>query len=96
MFSKEFEMDLINSNALRSMIREEIPDVSDNFLSKKEARSLIKKYASQGYFNVGEAANYCGVSRSTFDNWRKQGMITPRIVCGVVRFAREDLDRMMK
>lgn len=95
MFSKELEMDLINSNALRSIIREELPDVSNNLLTKKDAKSLIKKYASQGYFNVGDAANYCGVSRSTFDKWRKDGIITPRIVCGVVRYARADLDKMM-
>ncbi len=89
-------MDLINATALRALIQKEIPDVNNNVLTRKEARSLIKQYASQGYFNIGEAANYCGISRSTFDKWRKEGRIAPHIINGIVRFARSDLDRMMQ
>lgn len=46
--------------------------------------------------NIGEAADYCGVSRATFDRWRKRFKVPGKSVGGVVRYKTSDLDKFLK
>ena len=89
-------MELINSEALKELIREELPDSSENWLTKKDAVKLIKRYAMQEYFNAGEACDFLGISRSTLSRLRKLGYIKPRIVEGIERYRKKDLLEVFK
>ena len=46
--------------------------------------------------NIGEAAEYCGVSRATFGRWRKKFKLPGRSVGGVIRYQTSELDKFLK
>lgn len=68
----------------------------ENILTKKEAKKLIKQYAQQEYFNGEEAANYLGVSPTTFWRWRKEGGIKAHVNGNIVRYKKSDLEDYMR
>lgn len=69
---------------------------ADNILTKKEAKKLIKQYAQQEYLNGTEAANYLGVSSTTFWRWKKKYKIKTRVIDDIVRYKKSDLEEFIK
>ncbi|CPR80383.1 helix-turn-helix domain-containing protein [Lactobacillus crispatus] len=59
---------------------------------------VIARAIQQQYFNKTEAANYCGVSKSTFRNWllNYSDELIPSSVDGQLLFSKETLADFMK
>ena len=59
---------------------------------------VIARAIQQQYFNKTEAANFCGVSKSTFRNWtiNHSDELIPTIVDGQLLYSRETLTDFMK
>lgn len=72
------------------------PKREENFLNKKEARKLLKQFAQQEFFNKTEAANYLGMSLSTFWHVRQNHDIKVYVIDGLPRFKKTDLDKFME
>lgn len=56
----------------------------------------IKKAVQQQYFKKSEAANFCGISSTTFNSWRKVNPIPSIVVEGQVLFSKNDLVEFME
>lgn len=61
------------------------------YIDKKLTKVIIP-----GAFNATQAAKYLGVGRTTFYNWRSQGLVRPKFINGVQRYLRKDLDRLLE
>ena len=59
---------------------------------------VIARAIQQQYFNKTEAANFCGVSKSTFRNWttNHSDELIPTSVDGQLLYSRETLTDFMK
>lgn len=59
---------------------------------------VIARAIQQQYFNKTEAANFCGVSKSTFRNWTitHSDELIPTSVDGQLLYSRETLTDFMK
>lgn len=77
-------------------VKQNQPDLENNILTKDDAKKLIKRYASQEYFNATEAANYLGVSRATFLKYRQRHRIKSLEIDGIRRWKRSDLDEFIE
>lgn len=59
---------------------------------------VIARAIQQQYFNKTEAANFCGVSKSTFRNWilNHGDELIPTSIDGQLLYSRETLTDFMK
>lgn len=76
-----------------------LPDDFIQLLAQEVVNRLslsIPQNTPDRYLNIGEAADYCGVSRSTFDGWRKKEKIEfGKPTGGSIYFKVSDLDKFM-
>lgn len=81
-----------------------VPDEFMQLIASKVAQKMtqqinltIPQTTKERYLNIGDAAMHCGVSRSTFDGWRKKypSMLPQNNVGGSVHFKVSDLDKFM-
>lgn len=77
-------------------VKQNQPDLENNILTKDDAKKLIKRYASQEYFNARESANYLGVSCATFWKLRQRHKIKSFEIDGIRRWKRSDLDEFIE
>lgn len=77
-------------------------DLSDDDIERiaeRVVRKLEINSNKQKLLNITEAAQYCGVSPTTFYRWRKRNKNLQDIELtagGVVQFRAEDLDKFLK
>lgn len=87
---KDFE------RSLRALVKETVEedrlDAEDNILTKKDAKKLIRKYALKNYFNATEAAEYLGVSISTFWRMRQKYQIKSVVIDNIRLWRKSDLE----
>lgn len=71
------------------------PKREENFLSKRDAEKLIKKYtkryALQEYLNATEAADVLGMSLTTFWRFRQEHNVPVHVIDGVKRYKKSEL-----
>lgn len=71
------------------------PKREKNFLSKRDAVKLIKKftkqYTLQEYLNATEAASVCGMSLTTFWRFRQEHNVPVHVIDGIKRYKRSEL-----
>lgn len=71
------------------------PKRKENFLSKRDAEKLIKKYTKQytlqEFLNANEAANVLGMSLTTFWRYRQKYPVPVYVIDGVKRFKKSEL-----
>ena len=71
------------------------PKREKNFLSKKDAEKLIRKYARQytlqEFLNATEAAYVCGMSQTTFWRYRQKHPVPVYVIDGVKRYKKSEL-----
>ncbi|WP_270451063.1 helix-turn-helix transcriptional regulator [Lactobacillus crispatus] len=71
------------------------PKREKNFLSKKDAEKLIKKYtkryALQEYLNATEAADVLGMSLTTFWRFRQEHNVPVHVIDGIKRYRKSEL-----
>ena len=71
------------------------PKREKNFLSKKDAEKLIRKYARQytlqEFLNANEAANVLGMSLTTFWRYRQKYPVPVYVIDGVKRYKKSEL-----
>ncbi|WP_297816706.1 helix-turn-helix domain-containing protein [uncultured Lactobacillus sp.] len=56
----------------------------------------VIKAIQQQYFSKTDAANFCGVSYTTFAKWVKETPIKTSVVNGQLLYAKEDLIKFME
>lgn len=84
------------SELIADVVKQNQPDLENNILTKADARELIKRYASQEYFNGQEAANYLGLSKTTFWRLRQRHKIRSFEIDGILRWKKSDLDEFIE
>lgn len=71
------------------------PKREKNFLSKRDAEKLIKKYTKQytlqEFLNATEAAAVCGMSLTTFWRFRQEHNVPVYVIDGIKRYKRSEL-----
>jgi hypothetical protein len=71
------------------------PKRKENFLNKKDAEKLIKKYTKQytlqEFLNANEAANVLGMSLTTFWRYRQKYPVPVYVIDGVKRYKKSEL-----
>lgn len=71
------------------------PKREKNFLSKKDAEKLIKKYARQytlqEFLNATEAADVLDMSLTTFWRYRQKHPVPVYVIDGVKRYKKSEL-----
>ena len=71
------------------------PKREENFLSKKDAEKLIKKYTKryvlQEYLNATEAADVLDMSLTTFWRYRQKHPVPVYVIDGVKRYKKSEL-----
>ena len=71
------------------------PKREENFLNKRDAEKLIKKYAKQytlqEFLNATEAAAVCGMSLTTFWRFRQEHNVPVYVIDGVKRYKKSEL-----
>lgn len=71
------------------------PKRKENFLNKKDAEKLIKKYTKQytlqEFLNATEAAYVCGMSLTTFWRFRQEHNVPVHVIDGIKRYKRSEL-----
>lgn len=71
------------------------PKREENFLSKKDAEKLIKKYTKryvlQEYLNATEAADVCCMSLTTFWRFRQEHHVPVHVIDGMKRYKKSEL-----
>ena len=71
------------------------PKREENFLSKKDAEKLIKKYTKrytlQEYFNATEAADILRMSPTTFWRFRQEHNVPVHVIEGMKRYKKSEL-----
>jgi excisionase family DNA binding protein len=62
---------------------------------KDEAQSIMfELFMDDPLYTVQEAADYCKVSKSTIQKWRREGRL-PYVRAGDIRFRRSDLNKFI-
>lgn len=76
------------------------PKRKENFLSKKDAAKLIKKYTKQytlmEFLNANDAANVLGMSTTTFWRFRQEHNVPVYVIDGMKRYKKSDLLRFIE
>lgn len=76
------------------------PKREENFLSKKDAEKLIKKYTKryvlQEYLNATEAADVLDMSLTTFWRYRQKHPVPVYVIDGVKRYKKSELIKCVK
>lgn len=76
------------------------PKRKENFLSKKDAAKLIKKYTKQytlmEFLNANDAANVLGMSKTTFWRFRQEHNVPVYVIDGMKRYKKSDLLRFIE
>lgn len=71
------------------------PKRKENFLNKKDAEKLIKKYTKQytlqEFLNATEAAYVCGMSLTTFWRFRQEHNVPVHVIDGMRRYKKSEL-----
>ena len=71
------------------------PKRKENFLNKRDAEKLIKKYTKrytlQEYFNATEAADILGMSPTTFWRFRQEHNVPVHVIEGMKRYKKSEL-----
>lgn len=71
------------------------PKRKENFLNKKDAEKLIKKYTKryvlQEYLNVTEAADVLGMGLTTFWRFRQEHNVPVHVIDGIKRYRKSEL-----
>lgn len=71
------------------------PKRKENFLNKKDAEKLIKKYTKryvlQEYLNATEAADVLDVSLTTFWRFRQEHNVPVHVIDGIKRYRKSEL-----
>ena len=82
-------MELINRDALTELINE---------ISEKAVKSYIDNHGTveQRYLNQKNAAKFLGISVMKFSSMRKERLISPISVDGMLRYDTHDLVKFMK
>lgn len=75
------------TNALKAAITEAAESIA------KESAEESKKWPD--YLNKGQAAEYLGVSRNTFQQWITSKTVPYKKIGSIYRFSRSDLDKFM-
>lgn len=84
-------MDIIISKTdeLREIIRDEITKAVGAIPQQKVP-------AGKEVFTNREAMDFLGVSRSTLQRWREDGLLPYRKIHGSIRYTRADLDKALE
>ena len=62
---------------------------------KDESQSIMfELFMDDPLYTVQEAADYCKVSKSTIQKWRREGRL-PCVRAGDIRFRRSDLNKFI-
>ena len=83
-------------------IKVQVSDDFENRLIESITRAFVQdnnltsKDKGERYLNIGEAAKHCGVSRATFDRWRKKYKLHEKTVGGVSRYKVSDLETFLR
>ena len=76
------------------------PKREQNFLSKKDAAKLIKKYTRQytlmEFLNANDAASVLGMSTTTFWRFRQEHNVPVYVIDGMKRYKKSDLLRFIE
>lgn len=78
----------------QSELRRIIADEINHALSS--VKPTEKKPTDKEVFTTKEAMQYLGVSRSTLQRWRADGILKYRKINGSIRYTRADLDAMLE
>ena len=91
-------MDDLQRGIYRMVVKEVArtqPKREKNFLSKRDAEKLIKKYtkryALQEYLNATEAADVLGMSLTTFWRFRQEHNVPVHVIDGIKRYRKSEL-----
>lgn len=91
-------MDDLQRGIYRMVVKEVArtqPKREKNFLSKRDAEKLIKKYtkryALQEYLNATEAADVLGMSLTTFWRFRQEHNVPVHVIDRIKRYKRSEL-----
>ncbi|ADQ59078.1 hypothetical protein LA2_05595 [Lactobacillus amylovorus GRL 1112] len=91
-------MELLDEDKLakfvRSIVIEMKPELKSN-LNSADVKKMIEA-SSREWLNVGQSANYLGVSTTTFREWRKKYKIPSYTIEGITRWSKSDLDAFWK
>ena len=72
----------------------DLPELKSN-LDQKDIKKMIE-LSSREWLNVGQSADYLGVSTTTFREWRKKYKIPSYTIEGITRWSKSDLDAFWK
>ncbi|MEX0844361.1 MAG: helix-turn-helix domain-containing protein [Balneolaceae bacterium] len=70
--------------------------VADEITKALESNKPTKPAPNKEVFTNREAQKYLGVSRSTLQRWRADGILQYRKINGSIRYTRDDLDALME
>ena len=91
-------MELLDENKLAQFVRSIVidmkPELKSN-LDQKDVKKMIE-LSSREWLNVGQSADYLGVSTTTFREWRKKYRIPSYTIEGITRWSKSDLDAFWK
>ncbi len=88
------EIVTVSKQELKDMIYNEAQRAFYDAKSQ-EIKSAEKKSEKEIYTN-NEAMQYLGVSRSTLQRWRSDGILEYRKINGSLRYTKEDLDKLIR
>lgn len=91
-------MELLDEDKLAQFVRSIVidmkPELKSN-LDQKDVKKMIE-LSSREWLNVGQSADYLGVSTTTFREWRKKYRIPSYTIEGITRWSKSDLDAFWK
>lgn len=70
--------------------------LADEMTKALEASKPTKTQPKKEVFTNREAMEYLGVSRSTLQRWRGDGILQYRKINGSIRYTKNDLDAMLE
>jgi excisionase family DNA binding protein len=70
--------------------------IADEMTKALEASKPTKTQPKKEVYTNREAMKYLGVSRSTLQRWRADGILKYRKINGSIRYTRADLDAMLE
>lgn len=77
-------------------LNKELPDNLAGVISSLVNDAVQTSISAPAYMNASKAAQYLGVSRSTFYNWTKKHSIQTINIDGTKAYSRVALDNFMK
>ena len=91
-------MELLDEDKLAQFVRSIVidmkPELKSN-LDQKDVKKMIE-LSSREWLNIGQSADYLGVSTTTFREWRKKYRIPSYTIEGITRWSKSDLDAFWK